>query len=66
AGVVGTYDWLVLCPELEPVRKDARFQTLVTRSRSELEEMISTLDAARRRNELPSYLEAPLARVRLL
>jgi serine/threonine protein kinase/tetratricopeptide (TPR) repeat protein len=64
AGIVEPYDWLLLCPDLEPIRKDDRFQRLVANSRSEFEQMLSTLDQARLRGELPSYLEKPLARVR--
>jgi hypothetical protein len=66
AGIVEPYDWLLLCPDLEPLRKDARFQTIVASSRSEFEQMLSTLDQARGRGELPSYLEKPLARERSL
>jgi serine/threonine protein kinase len=66
AGIVEPYDWLLLCPDLEPIREDARFETLVASSRSEFEQMLSILDQARGRGELPSYLEKPLARVRRL
>lgn len=66
AGIVEPYDWLLLCPDLEPLRKDARFKTIVASSRSEFEQMLSTLDQARGRGELSSYLEKPLARERSL
>lgn len=59
-GILEPYDWLILNSELEPVRKQPQFSQIAMRSRTEFEQMISTLEAARGRNELPSYLEKQL------
>jgi hypothetical protein len=59
-GILEPYDWLILNSELEPVRKQPQFSQIAMRSRTEFERMISTLEAARGRNELPSYLEKQL------
>lgn len=60
------YDWLLLNPEIEPVRKDKRFASLVERSKREFEDMLKVLEEARARNEMPSYLESTLKQVRNL
>lgn len=60
------YDWLILNKEIEPIRKDKRFAGLVERSKTEFEDMLKVLEAARARNEMPSYLESTLAQVRSL
>lgn len=60
------YDWLILNNEIEPIRKDKRFPGLVERSKTEFEDMLKVLEAARARNEMPSYLESTLAQVRSL
>ena len=65
-GIIEPYDWLLLNPEMELVRKDARFKELVSRSQSEFQDMIQVLQEARTRKELPSYLEKPLADVQNL
>ncbi|MCI0411922.1 protein kinase [bacterium] len=65
-GIFEPYDWLILSPELETIRKDPQFKTIVARSRKEFEEMISILEEARGLNELPSYLEKALAEMRKL
>jgi hypothetical protein len=65
-GILEPYDWLNLSPELQTIRKDPQFKTLAARSRKEFEEMMSILEEARARNELPSYLEKPLADMRKL
>lgn len=65
-GILEPYDWLVMSSELEAVRKDPRFKDLLTRSRSEFQEMLSTLGEAQKRNELPAYLEKPLTELRRL
>jgi eukaryotic-like serine/threonine-protein kinase len=65
-GILEPYDWLILSPELETIRKDPQFKTIVARSRKEFEEMMSILEEARSRKELPSYLEKPLADMRKL
>jgi hypothetical protein len=59
-GIFEPYDWLMLKPELEPLRKHSQFKELSAQSRSEFEKMVSILEEARKRNELPSYLEKPL------
>lgn len=51
------YDWLVLDPELEPLRANARFQEILTLSRKQFEEVVRVLDEARERRELPAFLE---------
>jgi serine/threonine protein kinase len=65
-GILEPYDWLLSSPELEQVRKDPRFQDLLPGSRSEFQKMLAVLEEARKRNELPSYLEKPLAQARSL
>jgi tetratricopeptide (TPR) repeat protein len=60
------YDWLLLNQEIEPIRKDKRFASLVERSKTEFEDMLKVLEEARARNEMPSYLESTLAQVRSL
>ncbi len=55
------YDWLVLDPLLEPLRADARFQKILTRSRAQFDETLKLLEQARGRGELPPYLETALA-----
>lgn len=60
AGVPLAYDWLVLDPMLEPLRADARFQKILSRSRARFNETLRLLDQARGRGELPPYLETAL------
>jgi serine/threonine protein kinase/tetratricopeptide (TPR) repeat protein len=59
--ILEPYDWLLLSPELNKIRKDSRFQNIVTLSRAEFEQTLTILDAAKSRNELPLYLQQPLA-----
>lgn len=60
-GIIEPYDLLLVRPELAGVRKDPRFPTVAMHSRTEFQEMLAILEEARSRNELPSYLEKPLA-----
>ncbi len=55
------YDWLMLCPDLESPRTDARFQPIAVRARPGFELMLATLNEARQRGEFPVQLEKPLA-----
>ncbi|MCA1562811.1 MAG: hypothetical protein LC804_21925, partial [Acidobacteria bacterium] len=61
AGAIPPYDWLLLNPHLEPLRSDGRFQNVMTKARVQFDQMIEILTAARERQELPAYLEAPLS-----
>lgn len=65
-GILEPYDWLLLSPELESTRKDPRFRQLLPLSRSGFQEMLATLEDAQKRNELPEYLQQPLAQLRRL
>ncbi len=65
-GIFEPYDWLILSPELAPVRKDPGFKNIAANSRTEFEEILTKFDQARDRKELPSYLEPELARLRQL
>lgn len=60
------YDWLKLSPELESIRNDPSFLEITANSRTEFEETLAVLEQARGRNELPSYLEPQLVRLRKL
>lgn len=60
-GIIEPYDLLLVRPELAGVRKDPRFPTVAMHSRTEFQDMLAILEEARNRNELPSYLEKPLA-----
>jgi hypothetical protein len=63
-GILEPYDWLLLNPELQPIRSDTRFQQIASRSKVQFEEMLSILEEARSRNELPAYLEKSLTQLR--
>ena len=64
--ILEPYDWLLLSPELKKIRNDPRFEDLLPASRAEFRAMLSVLEDAHKRNELPSYLEKPLAQARSL
>jgi TolB-like protein len=61
AGYIPSYDWLMLSPNLAPLRADARFKNISARSRAQFGELLAILEEARARREMPQYLEAPLA-----
>ena len=65
-GIIEPYDMLLLRPELAGIRKDPRFQTAAALSQKEFQEMLTILQEARSRNELPPYLEKPLAEAHLM
>lgn len=65
-GILEPYDWLLLSSEMEAVRKDPGFQEIVAKSRNQFEEMISTLNEAKARKELPAYLEEQLTQMNAL
>jgi tetratricopeptide (TPR) repeat protein len=65
AGFAPPYDWLMLDPRLESLRKDPRLQTVINRSRSEFQNLIDELNEARKRGEFPRYFEKPLAALRV-
>ena len=51
----------MLCPALEPLRGDERFDKIATAARPRFDAMLTILEEARERHELPAYLEQPLA-----
>jgi thioredoxin-like negative regulator of GroEL len=57
-------DWLMLCPTLEPLRGDNRFDRLASEARPRFEEMLRILAGARSRGEFPAHLEKSLADLR--
>jgi TolB-like protein len=59
-GLVEAYDFLILNQDLEPLRGDPRFRTVLSQSRAQFEEMLGTLSAARDRGEYPAYLDPAL------
>jgi serine/threonine protein kinase len=65
-GIVEPYDWLLLNPEMNLVRKDPRFREIALRSKSEFDDMIRVLEEARTRKELPEYLEKALPKLQSL
>jgi hypothetical protein len=64
AGIVEPYDFLVLAPGLESIRRHPGCARILGPSRARFEEMLEILDEARGRGEFPSYLETPLAELR--
>ena len=58
------YDSLATDDRLASLRRDPRFRPLLERSKADLAIMLTILDAARARNELPGYLERPLRDLR--
>ena len=62
--VVIPYDWLKLDRRLQRLRKDGRLGPVVNRARQQFEQLLKDLDEAKRRGELPPYLEAPISQVK--
>ncbi|MCP4656137.1 MAG: protein kinase [bacterium] len=60
-GIYLPYDYLLFSPELEPIRDDPRFQEDLEQSRAGFETMVAIIEEARSRDEMPAYLEQPLA-----
>jgi len=60
-GVVPAYDLLVLNPQLEVLRQDTRVRPVLSKAKTQFEEMVTVLNEARGRGEFPKYLEGPLA-----
>jgi serine/threonine protein kinase len=60
-GAVPDYEWLMLNPQLAPLREDARFGAIAAKARQHYGEIIDVLNEAKSRGELPAYLQAPLA-----
>jgi tetratricopeptide (TPR) repeat protein/predicted Ser/Thr protein kinase len=54
------YDFLETMPDLEPLRRDPRAAKIVAASKAQFELLVSLLEEARSRGELPQYLEKPL------
>ncbi len=53
------YDWLVLDPRLDPLRRDERFKPILEKFREDFVDIMKVLAQVRSRGELPTYLEAP-------
>jgi TolB-like protein len=62
--VIIAYDWLKLDRRLERLRKDGRLGPVVNRAREQFEQLLKDLDEAKRRGELPEYLEEPISQVK--
>jgi TolB-like protein len=62
-GDVPAYDWLRLERRFDAVRADARFEAVTVKSRAQLDQLRARLAEARTRAELPTYLEAALAKL---
>lgn len=60
SGIVEPYDMLIWHPDLESVRHDPRFTPVLEAARTRFEELVSILEAARERGELPGYLDLAL------
>jgi tetratricopeptide (TPR) repeat protein/predicted Ser/Thr protein kinase len=54
------YDFVEITPGLEPLRSDTRAAKIVAESKAQFEQLVSILEEARSRGELPQYLEKPL------
>jgi tetratricopeptide (TPR) repeat protein len=63
-GVVPPYDMLTQNPRIAPLASEAGAGEILEKSRSRYEGVLAVLEAARNRNELPRYLEQPLAKLR--
>ena len=50
------YDWLFLDPDMETLREEPALEDILTRSRAEFEKVMTALQNARFRDELPEYL----------
>jgi tetratricopeptide (TPR) repeat protein len=56
-GIVEPYDMLLWNPELGPLRQQSRFAPVLEAARAHFDEMLTILEAARSRGELPDYLD---------
>jgi len=54
------YDFLQTTADLEPLRRDRRATKIIAESKAQFEQLVSILEEARSRGELPQYLEKPL------
>jgi tetratricopeptide (TPR) repeat protein len=61
AGVPPTYEEILLDPDFRLLRKDRRFETVLTASRNGATRIARVLEQARSRGELPAHLAEPLA-----
>jgi hypothetical protein len=61
AGVPPTYEKILLDPDFRLLRKDRRFETVLTASRNGATRIARVLEQARSRGELPAHLAEPLA-----
>jgi hypothetical protein len=59
-GLAPNYELLVANAQFAPLRLDPRFPGIAAKSRAQLDDVCSALNAARARGELPKCLEAPL------
>jgi serine/threonine protein kinase/tetratricopeptide (TPR) repeat protein len=59
-GLVETQEFLILNQDLEPLRGDPRFRTVLGVARKRFDEMLGTLSASRDRGEYPAYLDPAL------
>ena len=60
AGALIPYDFLLLHPRFKQIREDERFRQIVDSARPEFEMVVSVLEEARSRGELPDYLDQAL------
>ncbi len=58
---VTIYDFLMLCPFLQPLQGDERFDVIIKEARSRFERTLAILEEVRTQGEFPAYLEKPLA-----
>jgi len=63
-GQYPAYDWLMSDDRLATIRADPRFAPVLAGSKAEFVAMLKVVDAARARNELPTYLVGPLTDLR--
>jgi hypothetical protein len=59
-GVPPAYDWMFADPDIQILRADPRFAKVLAASRDGAAMVARILGEARKRGELPKYLEAPL------
>jgi tetratricopeptide (TPR) repeat protein len=55
------YDFLETAADLEPLRQDPRASRIAAQSKAQFEALVSVLQEARARGELPAYMERPLS-----
>jgi len=60
-GIAPSYDWLVSEPDIQLLRGDPRFATVLAASRDAALTIVRQLERARAQGELPAYFEEPLA-----